>query len=64
MQRGVGGRKWSGDARALDKLSVSGRPTNLDNSRARDYCACSTFGGGCLGIFSSAVFEENVEVLS
>ena len=27
----------------LGKLPVPGRPTNLDDSRARDYCAC-TFG--------------------
>ena len=25
----------------LDKLPVLGRPTSLDNSRARAYCACS-----------------------
>ena len=35
----------------LGKLSVPGRPTNLDNSRARAYCACSSAGGGCLDIF-------------
>ena len=28
----------------LGKLSVPGRPTNLDNSRARAYCACSRCG--------------------
>ena len=27
----------------LGKLPVPGRPTNLDNSRARAYCACSRF---------------------
>ena len=36
----------------LGKLSVPGRPTNLDNSRARAYCACSRCGWGCLDIFS------------
>ena len=35
----------------LGKLSVPRRPTNLDNSRARAYCACSSAGGGCLDIF-------------
>ena len=32
--------------------SVPGRPTNLDNSRARAYCACSKCGLGLLGYFS------------
>ena len=36
----------------LGKLPVSGRPTNLDSSRARTYCACIGAGGGCLDIFS------------
>ena len=36
----------------LGKLSVPGRPTSLDDSRARAYCACSSAGGGCLDIFS------------
>ena len=30
----------------LGKLSRQGRPTNLDNSMARAYCACSRCGGG------------------
>ena len=30
----------------LCKLPVPGRPTNLDHSRARAYCACSRCGGG------------------
>ena len=29
-----------------------GRLTNLDNSKARAYCACSRCGWGCLDIFS------------
>ena len=38
----------------LGKLTVPVRPTNLDNSRARAYCACSRCkGGGCLDIFFS-----------
>ena len=36
----------------LDKLPVSRRPTYLDNSWARAYCACSKCGWGCLDIFS------------
>ena len=36
-------RGWSGGPVALDKLSVPRRPTNLDNSRARVYCACSSW---------------------
>ena len=30
----------------LGKVSVPRRPTNLDNSRARAYCACSRYGWG------------------
>ena len=30
----------------LGKLPVPERPTNLDNSRARAYCACSRCGLG------------------
>ena len=37
----------------LGKLPVPGRPTNLDDSRARAYTALAVgAGGGCLGIFS------------
>ena len=36
----------------LGKLSVPGRPTSSDDSRARAYCACSRCGWGCLDIFS------------
>ena len=35
----------------LGKLSMPRRPTNLDNSRARAYDACSRCGKGCLDIF-------------
>ena len=35
---------WSGSAIVLDKLSVPGHPTDLDNSGARAYCACSRYG--------------------
>ena len=42
----------SGGAMVLGKLPVPGRPTNLDLSRARAYCACNRCGWGCLDIFS------------
>ena len=45
-------RGWSGGAMVLGKLPVPGRPTNLDYSRTRAYCACSRCGWGCLDIFS------------
>ena len=35
-------------AEVLDKLPVPGRPSNLDNSRAKAYCAYSSCG---LGLF-------------
>ena len=37
----------------LGKLPVPGRPTNLDYSRARAYCACSGRGWGLFGYFFS-----------
>ena len=37
----------------LDKLPVSRRPTYLDKSRVRAYCACSKCGWGLLGHFCS-----------
>ena len=36
----------------LGKLPVPGRPTNLDKSRARAYCAYSLCGCGLFGHFS------------
>ena len=42
-----------GGAKVLRKLSVSGRPTNLDNNRARAYCACSMCGWGLFENFYS-----------
>ena len=39
----------------LGKLSIPGRPTNLDTSRARAYCACSRCGWGYLDIFFSSI---------
>ena len=51
-------RGWSGGAMVLDKLSLPGRPTNLDNSRARAYCACSRCGLGLFGhFFLSSIFD-------
>ena len=38
---------------ALGKLSVPGRPTYLDLSRARAYCACSRCRWGYFDIFFS-----------
>ena len=35
----------------LGKLPVPGRPTSLDKSRARAYCACSRCGWGLFGHF-------------
>ena len=37
----------------LDKLPGPGRPTNLDYSRARAYCACNRCGWGLFGHFFS-----------
>ena len=37
----------------LGELPVPGRPTNLDNSRARANCACSRCGWGLFGHFLS-----------
>ena len=37
----------------LEILLVPGRPNDLDNSRARAYCACSRCGRGLFGHFSS-----------
>ena len=37
----------------LGKLSVPGRPTSLDDSRARAYCAYSRCGWGLFGHFYS-----------
>ena len=45
-------RGWSGGA-APGKLPVPGRPTNLDKSRARAYCACSRCGWGLFEHFVS-----------
>ena len=36
----------------LDKLTVSGRPADLDYGRARAYCACCRCEWGLFGHFS------------
>ena len=41
----------------LGKLPVPGRPTYLDYSRARAYCACSRCGWGLFGHFSLYPFS-------
>ena len=47
------GRGWSGGAMVLGKLSVPGRPTNVNYSRARAYCAYRRCGLGLFGHFIS-----------
>ena len=44
---------WLGGAKVLGKLPVPGRPTDLDYSRARAYCACGRCGWGLFGHFFS-----------
>ena len=41
----------------MGKLPVPGRPTNLDYSRARAYCACSGEGGGWFGLLFCLVYH-------
>ena len=57
----IDGAGWGADASVRKSvcLSVWRRsvraivgPPNLDDSRARTYCACSECGTGCLDIFS------------
>ena len=49
--------EWSGGAKVLGKLSVPGRPTSLDDSRARAYCACSRCGWGFVWTFFSLIYH-------
>ena len=51
------GRGWSGGALVMGKLSVPGRPTNLNYSRARAYCAYSKCGWGLFGHFLTLVYH-------
>ena len=50
-------RGWSGGAKVLGKLSMPGRPTTLDCSRASASCACSRCGWGfvCTFFLSSII---------
>ena len=55
---------WSGGAMVLSYRSVPGRPTNLDNCRARAYCICTRcrcvcvcVGGGVWTLFLSYSFS-------
>ena len=43
---------WSGGAKVLSKLTVPGRPSHLDNSKARPIALAVGAGRGCLDIFS------------
>ena len=47
----------------LGKLPVPGRPSNLADSRARAYCACSGCGWGLFG-HSSTEMEYRLTWLS
>ena len=47
---------WSGGAMVLGKqTSSAGASYNLDDSRARTYCACSRCGWGLFGHFYSGL---------
>ena len=46
----------------LGKLPLLGRPTNLDNSRTRAYCACSKCGWGSLDSFLSSVISISLSL--
>ena len=46
-------RGWPGGAMVMDKLPGPGRPTSLDESRARACCTCSRCGWGLFGHFYS-----------
>ena len=48
---GGGGGGGLGGAKVLGKLPVPGRPTYLDCSRARAYCACNRCGWVLFGHF-------------
>ena len=47
----------------LGKLSVPGRPTSLDDGRARAYCACSRCGWGFVWtFFLSSIFSFSLSL--
>ena len=43
----------------LVKLSILGRPTDLVNSKTKDYCAAIDVSGCCLGIFLSSILVSS-----
>ena len=43
---------WSGGAMVLGKLPVPGRPTSLNDCRARAYCVCNRCEWGLFGHFT------------
>ena len=47
---------WSVGAKVRGKPPVLERPTNMDNGRLGEYCACSWCEWGCLDIFSRLSF--------
>ena len=47
---------WSGGAMVLGKSSSAGASYNLDDSRAKAYCACNRCGWGLFGHFFSLSF--------
>ena len=46
-----------GGREVLGRFPMPGRPTNLDNSRARAYCTCSRCEWGCFDILLSFVIS-------
>ena len=50
-------RGWSDGVVGLGKLPLPGRPTYLDRSRARAYCACSRCGGVVWTFFLSSIIS-------
>ena len=46
-------KRWSVGAMVLGKVTVPGRPTELDNVRARATALAVGADGGCLDIFDS-----------
>ena len=57
------GGGWSGGAKVLGKLPVPERPTSLDNSRTRAYCACSRCEWGFVWTyFLSSIFSFSLSL--
>ena len=64
MEKGRGGVGLPDGAMVLGKLPVQGRPKNLISVGQGLSALAERASGGCLDIFRTAVFEENVEILS